>query len=72
MRHRVFRNLTEVHEAEVGNAKKHVGQTCPGQIDRLESQIRDDACRQGVRRSRQQDAFFRGQHLPQPLDVIAH
>src|SRR5262249_6411725 len=70
--HRMLGKLTEVHEAEIRQAQMRIGDPRAGQIDRLESEISDDARSEGVCRARDNHASLAAQYVPQALYVVTH
>jgi hypothetical protein len=56
--HCVLGDLAEVHEAEIRQAEVHIGEPGARQINRLESQIRDDPGGQCVRGTGHEHALF--------------
>src|SRR6476620_12091428 len=61
--------LAQVHEPKVGQAEVHIGESSPGQIDRLKAQIGNDPRCERIWCARQDNAFLLAQHHSKCLDV---
>jgi hypothetical protein len=67
--HHMIGYLAQVHEPKVRQAKVHIGESSPGQIDRLKAQISNDPRRERIWRARQNNSFLLAQHRSKCLDV---
>ena len=57
----VFHEFAESHEADVGNAKRHIRDAGAGDVDALEAEILDHAREQRIRRARENNRALCGE-----------
>ena len=62
----VFREFAESHEADVGNAKRHVGDASAGDVNPLEAKILDHPREQRIRRAGQNYRALGGEQCLEP------